>query len=182
MERRMVSMFRPDLLNLPEPVAPPGFRARTYRRGDRAVWARIEHLAGEFPSEAAAGAHFLREFRAQSAFLATHCFFVEDAAGEAVGTATAMRGTLDGRPMGRLGWVGVMPRWQGMGLGRYVVALALRRLGEEHREIYLTTQTESARAVGIYLSCGFRPHPHGPDDAEAWAALSASLGRHIAAP
>lgn len=181
-KRLMVAMLRPDVLHLPAPVPVPGFAVRAHRPGDHRNWARIEHLAGEFASEAAAAAYFLQEFGSHPAFLQSRCFFVESAAGEAVGTAMAMRGVLDGREVGRLGWVGVVPGHQGRGLGRHLVAYAMQRLGEEHEQIYLTTQTTSARAVGMYLALGFSPHPHGRDDAEAWSILSASLGRDIRPP
>ncbi len=182
MKRLMVAMFRPDTGHLPDPVIPAGgVRVRWFREGDRKTWARIEREAGEFPTEAAARERFAKDFP-DPAWLHDRCLFIEDSAGEAVGTATAMSGQLAGRTMGRLGWVAVTPRHEGRGLGKYAVALALRRIAQEHREIYLSTQTTSVAAVSIYLRCGFVPHAYGSDDEEAWRLLSRALDRKIVFP
>ncbi len=175
----MVAMFRPDIDHLPEPsMLAGGFRVRWFCEGDENTWAQIECEAGEFSSAAAARARFAKDFP-DPAWLHDRCLFIEDSAGEAVGTATAMSGQLAGRTMGQLGWVAVTPRHQGRGLGKCVVALALRRIAQEHRAIFLSTQTTSVAAVNIYLRCGFVPHAYGPDDEEAWQLLSRALGREI---
>lgn len=148
---------------------------------DEDTWARIECLAGEFESEIAAKERFSRDFP-DRAVLRDHCLFVEDHTGETVGTATVMSGRLAGREMGRLGWVAVIPEYQGRGLGKWIVALALQGIAKEHQEIFLTTQTTSVAAVGIYLRYGFVPHPYGPDDAQAWSLLSQALNHEIPAP
>lgn len=178
----MVAMVRPDLANLPDPPCPDGFRVRPFRAGDVETWCRIECRAGEFSGEPAARARFLKDFADRESWLATHCLFVESMAGEAVGTAMAQSGELAGRTLGRLGWVSVIPEYQGRGIGKWVVSLALRRIAEEYGAVYLTTQTTSVAAVAMYISFGFRPCPHTPEDEEAWAILSRALDREIPAP
>ncbi len=178
----MVAMFRPNIDNLPAPsILGDGFRIRWFREGDENTWAQIECLAGEFTSEMAAREQFLSDFPDPD-MLRGRCLFVENNTGEAVGTATAMSGQLANRKMGRLGWVAVSPYYQGRGLGKWIVALALQGIAKEHREIFLTTQTTSVAAVNIYLKYGFVPHSYGPDDEEAWMLLSNALNNEIPAP
>ncbi|MFD1675065.1 GNAT family N-acetyltransferase [Alicyclobacillus fodiniaquatilis] len=179
MKRLMVNMYRPNSQHIPVVEPPNGFHVRWFQAGDEATWARIEQQAGEFATETAAMERFSRDFP-DVGVLADRCLFVENARGEAVGTATAMSGTLDGRHMGRLGWVAVTPAYQGYGLGKWVVSLAMQRIAKSYEEMYLTTQTTSDRAVGIYLHYGFQPFPYGADDKEAWALLAKALGREIA--
>ncbi len=178
----MVAMFRPNIDDLPAPtIAGNGFRIRWFREGDENTWARVERQAGEFRSESEAKERFLSDFP-DPAMLFDRCMFVENESGETVGTATAMFGQLEDRKMGRVGWVAVIPSHQGRGLGKWLVSLALQRIAKEHGEMFLTTQTTSIAAVGIYLSYGFVPYPYGSDDEEAWILLSRALHRKIPMP
>lgn len=176
MKRLMVAMYRPDTDDLPLPTVRPDLRLRWFHEGDEKDWARIEHSAGEFVSEQAAWERFSRDFPNGSA-LTDRCLFIENEFGDVVGTAMAISGILDGRKMGRLGWVAVMPQYQGQGVGKWVVSSAMQRIAQEYGEIYLTTQTTSIAAISIYLKYGFIPHPYGPDDKVAWRLLSEALDR-----
>lgn len=182
MKRIMVAMLRPDMNDLPDPPRPEGIRIRPFRPGDIETWCRIECLAGEFADEMAARARFWKDFSGREPWLETHCLFAVNDVGEAVGTATAQEAQWAGRTIGRLGWVAVVPEFQGRGVGRWIVSQALRRIAAEHDAVCLTTQTTSITAVSLYLSFGFRPCPHTPDDEEAWALLSQALGREIPTP
>jgi ribosomal protein S18 acetylase RimI-like enzyme len=172
--RLPVAMWRPHLNQLPDPLPRAGYRLRRYRPGDEAAWAQIEAAAGEFAS-AAEALQFFREQFCDPAWLRQHLFFIDTEAGEPTATGVAMAGTLCGRRMGRVGWIGTVPWHQGRGLGKWVVAAVLHQLKEEHQEAYLTSQTTSDRAIGIYWRYGFRPCPHGPADGEAWELLGRLL-------
>merc|ERR1711871_1922992 len=103
--------------------------------------------------------------------LAERMFFVLDASGTAVGTATAWS-WFSGHPStamdnnlgsnaGRIHWVSVCPAAQGRGLAKRLLVHVIDRLRRLHPDcdIFLTTPTTSARAVAMYLELGFLPEP-----------------------
>ncbi len=45
----------------------------------------------------------------------------------------------------------------GLGLGKVLLSAALQHLRRHHSSCYLTTQTTSARAIGMYFQFGFVP-------------------------
>lgn len=165
-------MVRETLLDLPAPVRPAGFSHRLYRIGDRSVWARIETAAGEFPDTDAALRQFAQEFEPSQTDMEDRCFFaVDEGSGQEVATATAWYNEERGAEWGRLHWVGAVPEYHGLGLGRFLVALALHRFARDHARAYLTTRTTSVAAVKIYLDVGFRPSFETPGCPEAWAHM-----------
>lgn len=186
MEYIPVTMVRPHLEGLPQVSLPAGYRIRTYRRGEEACWAEVESAVGEFATPAAALAHFQEEFGAFPEAMEQRCFFLEDATGRVIGTATAWRD--DGRlpwaascpegwrGEGRLHWVAIHPQFQGRGLGKPLVGAAMRRLAEQHARAYLTTQTTSWIAIRIYLDFGFEPLPGTPQYERAWSLIAAASG------
>lgn len=172
-------MRRPNLRHIPEAVLPPGYAIRTYRPGDETHWARIEHAAGEFPSPEAALGRFRDEFGAYTADMERRCLFVVDERGWPVGTTTAWRGELDGRTLGRIHWVAVAPEHQGRKLAKPLLTAALRAMAQFHEEAYLTTQTTSWKAVGMYAQYGFEPVLRRPSCPEGWRLAERLLGRTI---
>lgn len=157
-----VVMVRPgDLPPIAAPTLPDGHRYRMYAPGAAADWADIQSAVDEFDTREQALAHFEREFLPHEAELARRMVFIEDADGRAVADATAWWG--DDAQMGRfamLHWVATRPDAQGRGLGRAVTEIALSLFPDvgPQGDIWLTTQTWSHVAIGLYLSLGFRAH------------------------
>jgi ribosomal protein S18 acetylase RimI-like enzyme len=58
---------------------------------------------------------------------------------------------------GRVHWVGIHPDYQGKGLAKPLVCKTMEIISERHSKVYLTTQTESFKAIKIYLDFGFKP-------------------------
>lgn len=172
-----VTMARETLDDLPEFTLPEGYSLRTYRAGEADVWAGIEAAVGEFADPAQALAHFRREFGPHEAEMEQRCLFLLDADGFPVGTTTAWYSNdFQGRPAGRIHWVGIVPEQQGRGLAKPLLSAAMRILAERHDRAYLTTQTTSWVAVRVYLDFGFAPVPGTPDFEEAWSLLARLTG------
>ena len=170
-----VAMIRPSLEFVPSYPFPEGYRCRFFRPGETLTWAQIECAAGEFASVAAAASHFEREFGPFAEELTQRCLFLEEPGGRAVGTASAWyNATFLGEAYGRLHWVAIHPEFQGRHLGKPLVSAALVVLAERHTRAYLTSQTSSARAIGIYLDLGFEPLLNTPRWEEAWRMLAVS--------
>ncbi|RKN86988.1 GNAT family N-acetyltransferase [Paenibacillus ginsengarvi] len=174
-----LTMKRSHLLHIPSAELLEGYSIRPFVSGDEAHWARIECLSGEFKTEEEALRHFRKEFGEHIAEMESRCLFVVDQDGLPVGTTTAWYGTFDGRPIGRIHWVAVIPDHQGRKLAKPLFTEALRTLALFHEEAYLTTQTTSYKAVGMYLNYGFAPVHQKPECREGWAWIERLLGRSV---
>lgn len=157
-----VVMVRPQEFGPIEvPQLPEGFAYKLYTPGDIAQWSRIEDSVNEFETQAQARSFFMRFFMSHEAELERRMVFVVDEMGKAVADATAWWAEDDalGR-VAQLHWVAAMPGYQGKGLGRAVTCKALSLFETEgpQGDIWLTTQTWSHVAIGMYLSLGFCAH------------------------
>lgn len=176
-----LTMVRPNMLDIPEAAMPEGYSIRTYRAGDEEHWARIEQAAGEFKSAEAALRRFREEFGGYTDAMEQRCLFVTDERGDPIGTTTAWFGELDGRVNGRIHWVAIVPEHQGKKLAKPLLSNALRTMAQFHDKAYLTTQTTSYIAVGMYLKYGFEPVIRTPECADGWKLMERLLGRSIIA-
>jgi GNAT superfamily N-acetyltransferase len=172
-------MYRPHLRDWPDAALPPGYAIRPFRAGEEADWARIEHAAGEFATPELARNHFDKEFGGRVAEMEERCLFVVDERNVPVGTTTAWYGDWDGRTIGRIHWVAIVPEHQGKKLAKPLLAHALRTLARFHERAYLSTQTTSWKAVGMYLDFGFEPALRLPGCASGWRLAERLLGRRI---
>jgi ribosomal protein S18 acetylase RimI-like enzyme len=134
---------------------PPGYTIRSFRPGDETTWARVETLAGEFADESTALLRFHSEFGGYESDLQQRCFFLQDSAGEAIGTIMAWFGECEGRRIGRIHWVAIVPDYQGKKLAKPLLTYALSELSKYHQEAYLTTQKDNERAIRLYEKFGF---------------------------
>jgi GNAT superfamily N-acetyltransferase len=170
-----LTMAIESLAGVPVLTLPAGYGISLYRPGGESDWARIEHLAGEFPDEARALAHYAKEFGGSGDEMRQRCLFLHGPDGAAIGTTTAWRGEHAGAAIGRLHWVAIVPAFQGRGLAKPLVAAAMACMRQWHSRAYLTTQTTSWVAVKVYLDFGFRPVLDRPDSGEAWALMARML-------
>src|SRR4051812_20163858 len=84
-----LTMVLDRLADRPRIAQPPGVRIRPYHDGDEATWVSIEpEASGSFPPEAAATAHFAKEFAPHTDQLRERMLFIEDDHGP-FGTTTA---------------------------------------------------------------------------------------------
>lgn len=147
-----------DLRAVKDSPLPAGYSLRNYEAGDMRHWSEIETSVLEFDSITGAEAYFSRIFLPYEALLPRRMVFAVDPKGKPVATATAWFEGEGENHVSLLHWVSCMPAHQGLGLGRAVTARAMRLLAlyEPYRDAILHTQTWSHRAVGLYLSLGFR--------------------------
>ena len=151
-----VYMRRPPNSPMLSDALPEGYRFVAFQPGDEKEWAEIETSVLEFDRAVDAMAHFQDYFGRYTEEL-WRCMFVENAQGEKVATAMAWWGYTDGRRDPWLHWVAVRPEYQGLGLGRAIVAHVVGMMIriEGHRDFYLHTQTWSHKAIRIYKGMGF---------------------------
>jgi GNAT superfamily N-acetyltransferase len=145
-----------------------------YEDGYEKHWAELEASAEEFSDEKEALAHFHGEFMDKKDLLKDRCIFIRDVNGRFAATAMVWPGNHLGLIKERIHWVCVHQDYQGKGLAKAILTKALdifNSLGNDEM-IYLTTQTNSYKAVNIYLKFGFRQFEGEKPDAwkctESW--------------
>ena len=147
---------------VPELPLPEGYSFVPYRPGDRAAWIAIEQSAKEFASREEGEEAWERYYGGKDAELRERMWFVADARGEKVATATAFYNIHlgDDGVSGWLHWVAVRRDAQGLGLSKPLISHVtgvMRALG--YRRIVIPTQTYTWLACKVYLDLGFRPIP-----------------------
>jgi len=143
----------------PSYALPEGYKFTFYENGDETSWARIEASVLEFTGEFAALLHFNENFGEYRDELRRRCIFIEDPEGRKVATSTAWWNEINGERRAWLHWVAVEPEYQGLGLGKAVVARVTELMTELEGDVpfYLGTQTWSYKAVSIYKAYGYTP-------------------------
>ena len=152
-----VIMKREAGLPLPAFPLPQGFTYEMYKPGDEKDWARIEASVEEFENEMDALLHYQEEFMPYTRELPLRCIFICAPNGEKIGTATAWWCYVNERRYPQVHWVAVKPGYQGLGLGKALTCEVIRRMTaiDGDNVFYLSTQTTSYKAIGIYEWAGF---------------------------
>lgn len=142
---------------LPEFAVPPGFRISRFRAGDEIAWAEIETSVTEFDKVENALLYFCQTYLPFIKELERRSLFVETEAGFKVGTFTAWWNYTGVRRHPFMHWVAVRPDYQGLGLGKALVAAGVRLMVDIEGDVamYIPTQTWSYKAVAIYRWAGF---------------------------
>ncbi|HPT85842.1 MAG TPA: GNAT family N-acetyltransferase [Bacillota bacterium] len=155
-----VIMVKCDASSYPRFTLPDGYTLLHYTPGREREWAKIMASVGEAESEEAGLELFYRTFSDHPELLGSRNLFVADTSGRAVATASLWEGGLFGVPLPRVHWVACMPGHQGKGLVKALLSsmLDMHNKLALGKVIYLTTQTWSYRAIGLYKKFGFEPY------------------------
>jgi len=139
---------------------PKGYSFKFYTPGDEIHWADLEVSVDEFKKREDAVKYFKKEYDSDTYDIKERCFFVLDAQGHYVATATAWHGELMGHKMPRVHWISVHPDHQGKGLCKAMMTKLLEvfQKFDESEKIFLTSQTWSYKAINIYKQMGFIPY------------------------
>ena len=127
--KSIVMIIHPDeMARVPEPALPDGYAFRTYLPGDEKNWARITTIVDEFSCEQNAENAFRKQFMQDEDALRKRLSFVIAPDGNAIATSMAWNFDENDRHFGRVHWICTDPAHQGKGIGRAIVAWAIRRI------------------------------------------------------
>ena len=168
--------FAGSFETIPRVTLPSGYRIRTLTAGEGDIWASIERSVDEFPNEAEAYRRFAWEFQPFPLQMRERCFVLETDGGEPVGTASAWYDCrYRGHLWGRLHWVAIRPEFQGRGLARPLLAVAIKRLLLLHDQAFLDSSSSRETALRLYLDFGFVPVWNNDEERQVWVELAPIL-------
>jgi ribosomal protein S18 acetylase RimI-like enzyme len=180
MENIPVIMILEDLTQLPVFDLAEGYHIRTYRDGDKKLWAEVETAAGEFNEPKKGIVQFEAEFEKYPNELKERFLILENNQNQCIGTAMGWFDDSFFRSgYGRIHWVGIHPDYQGKGLAKPLVSKIMEIIKDRHEKAYLTTQTSSYKAIKIYLDFGFKPFLKDDNCARAWKILANFLNHPL---
>ncbi len=152
----MVIMTRAHLRDIPQASFPEGVGIRAMTTDDIGLWTDIQCDAE--PHLAITSTLFRDAFGDDLEAIGWRCFIVTDSKGLGVGTISAWYDRdFRGQEVGRIHWLAVRPRCQGLGLAKAALTYAMNCLAELHRCCYLVTSGERIAAIKLYLDFGFEP-------------------------
>jgi len=154
-----VLMEKTDTAEYPRHALPKGYTFSQYKPGFGAQWAALQYGVGQTDSLGEAEAIFQKDFAGRED-LAGRMLFVFDENDSLAGTGCLWDGAHFGAARQRLHYIAVAPPHQGGGIAKAIVSRLLdiyNELGYADY-IYLTSQTESWRALNMYAGFGFRPY------------------------
>ena len=167
-----IFLTRPLDEEIPRFDLPEGFSIRNYHADDEECWFNIYSRTDQLNK--VSSTMFRQYFGADQKELAQRQFYVCDENGFAVGTATAWYSDdFDGKRIGRLHWVAIVPEMQGKRLALPLVSTVLQRLKDlGHSECYLRTYSVRNKAIKLYLKLGFQPVIKGEEDRQIWQNIA----------
>lgn len=174
MENYSVRMIREHMEDIPQFPIPKGFAMRNYRPNEGAIWTRIQRAAE--PHFDVDDQLFVREFKRDFRALEDRSFYLTTDAGEEIGTITAWwQPDLNGEDWGQIHWVAIHPDYQGRGLAKPMMSVAMAYLKRFHERSFLGTSSGRIPAIKVYLDFGFYPDLERENSQQAWAEVASVL-------
>lgn len=143
---------------LPHAELPEGFSFVLYRDGDVQAWGEIETSVLEFDRAEDAVRHFNTHYVPYDSEVRRRTLFIQRADdGRKVATFTAWWDYTGNRRYPFMHWVAVKPAYQGLGLGKAIIAKGVWLMVELEGDcvMYIPTQTWSHKAIKLYRWAGF---------------------------
>lgn len=173
-----ISLFMThDFKKIPHFSLHQHYQLRFFQDGDEEHWATIVTKTGEFDDIDQARERFVQEFQPYLDEVKRRMLFLETNDGQVVGTSTAWYGNWNGKEIGRLHWVEIIPEHQGRKLAKPLVTVAMKQLQTMHNQAYLKTQTTSYPAINMYLQLRFVPVITTPEEQYGWELVGEKLNQ-----
>lgn len=164
-----IRMIRKHLDNIPNVGLPPEFSVRTVRTEESGLWNRI--VSGSEQWLTLSNNLFFEEFSEHLPLVSERCFFAADSDNNPIGTASAWFCKIDNIEYGLIHWVAVLPKYQGIGIGKGLMCYALKKMKNWHDRAILNTHSKRITAVGLYLDLGFLPDIQSNESNKHWVEI-----------
>lgn len=142
---------------LPQASLPEGFSFVMFQAGDEESWAEIETSVLEFNSKEVALEYFIKNHLLYMSEVKLRTLFIQSDKGEKIATFTAWWKYTGIRRHPFVQWVAVKPQYQGLGLGKALIAQGVRHMInlEGDQIMYVPTSTWAYKAIKLYKWAGF---------------------------
>ncbi|OGV50760.1 MAG: hypothetical protein A2X49_12135 [Lentisphaerae bacterium GWF2_52_8] len=169
-----IIMLRRDMEALPGFSFPGGFSARHMKPKDVAEWISIWRELeppGKISDEL-----FEKQFGTDWGEIEKRCFLILSPDGSSAGTISAwFDNSFKGGEWGRIHWVALRKDFQGKGLAKPMLSMAMEKLASMHKRCYLVTQTYRIPAISLYLKFGFLPDISSDEDCKLWRQVAKDM-------
>ena len=162
-----ISMFQPNLDNIPQHDLPDDYLMRPYQSGDIRYW--LDFHIPLFDAEYITEDLFWDEYGRDEDVLSQRQFYMMHG-DKVIGSISAWFGDEHrGKQLGRIHWVIIRDDYQGKGLSKPLMSFACEKLKQlGHQQAYLTTHSDLIPAISLYLKFGFEPEINSEQDQLAW--------------
>ena len=79
---------------------------------------------------------------------------------------------------GLIHWVAVLPKSQGIGIGKGLMCFALKQMQRWHDKAILNTHSKRLAAIQLYLNLGFLPVAKSKESQQHWINIKNDL-KHL---
>ena len=167
-------MVRHDLENLPQLQCPNSYHIRTYQKGDEAYWARIMDTTfvdlGRTVQDAYADIINQPNFDPNG-----FCFVIHNDI--PIGTAYGWNRSTDGKQVGYIDMLAVLPEHTGHKLGKWLTVFLLHYFrSQQVTSVMLDTDDFRLPAIKNYLNLGFVPIYIHDNHVQRWQSIFEKLG------
>ena len=168
-----LKMARHGFEDLPFLQCPPGYRIRTYQKGDEIHWARIMDTAfvdlGRTAEDTYANVIRHPNFDPEGFFFVIHKEVP-------IGTACAWKRFLRGKSIGYIDMLAVLPEHTGRKLGKWLTVFLLHYFkAQQVASVMLDTDDFRLPAIKNYLNLGFVPVYAGENHRARWQTIFKKL-------
>lgn len=150
------------------------FRIRNFTNveHDKHDWIDILIKCTEIPDLVEGERRFNELYSEGEEQLQERMLFIEDTnTKKPIATVTAWHRELDGKPMGYIHWLCVLPQFQKNGYATLLLSKALVMLSGEFDSVFLKTASTNFVAINLYIKFGFLPHINNAEDDILWANI-----------
>lgn len=143
---------------IPHAELPEGYSFVMFQDGDERAWGEIETSVLEFEQEEDAVQYFQKNYVPYDSEVKRRTIFVRrEEDGKKVATFTAWWNYTGKRRFPFIHWVAVKPHFQGIGLGKAIIAHGVKLMVDIEGDcaMYIPTQTWSYKAIKLYRWAGF---------------------------
>ncbi|WP_218103776.1 GNAT family N-acetyltransferase [Paenibacillus hemerocallicola] len=150
---------------IPRAELPEGYTFVMYRDGDAGAWGEIEASVLEFDHAEEAAQYFQTNYAPYDSEVRRRTMFIQREDGKKVATFTAWWNYTGSRRFPFMHWVAVKPSYQGLGLGKAIIAKGVKLMVELEGDcvMYIPTQTWSHKAIKLYRWAGFELEMDEPE-------------------